>query len=307
MKIEKHLNPNSKIVEVLHDDTHSESTAEKRFVLRKINTTSTKSSTHSNKETTRSHTPHNKPTPKLNAPKLKATKADSINRESASSPLLTPIPVMQLDTETEMVLRRLERALLTYNRKPTDGVPPRVQLDPHQPKLAVMRNVNKGIDVYLPHGILRSKPLTANQTQFVLMANDEKNNKDSNWNLVTQRVLSTEPSTSPSISGSFSMEDNNKKSSLSSPTNSNSNSLHGIELTSDSDLKELIAFGTQFLESVEQNGALLNKSTSSSLLLEKGTPQTSSSLSSLDELERVSKLIYLIYNNNEIIFNIQIF
>ncbi|CAO3627458.1 unnamed protein product [Cunninghamella echinulata] len=282
---EKHLNPNSKIVEVLHDDTHPESTAEKRFVLRKINTASTKSNTHSNKETTRSHTPHNKPTPKLNVPKPKTAKAESINRESASSPLLTPIPVMQLDTETEMVLRRLERALLTYNRKPTDGVPPRVQLDPHQPKLAVMRNVNKGIDVYLPHGILRSKPLTANQTQFVLMANDEKNNKDSNWNLVTQRVLSTESTAPSSTSGLCSMEDNNKKN-TSSSTNSNNSSLHGIELTSDSDLKELIAFGTQFLESVEQNGALLNKPTSSSLLLEKGTPQTSSSLSSLDELER---------------------
>ncbi|CAO3617186.1 unnamed protein product [Cunninghamella blakesleeana] len=281
---EKHLNPNSKIVEVLHDDTHPESTSEKRFVLRKINTASTKSNAH-NKDSRSNNHLNNKTTPKLSSPKPK--NKSEINRGSASSPLLTPIPVMQLDTETEMVLRRLERALLTYNRKPTDGVPPRVHLDPHQPKLAVMRNVNKGIDVYLPHGILRSKSLTPQQTQFVLMANDEKN-KDSNWNLVTQRVLSTGTATSSSAPTSPST-------STALPANNINNSFHGIELISDSDLKELIKFGTKFLESVEQNGALLNKDVSSSLLLEKNTPDTSSSLSSLDELERVSGYYLIIY------------
>lgn len=281
--LEKHLNPNSKIVEVLHDDTHPESTSEKRFVLRKINTASTKSNTH-NKDTRSNNHLNNKTAPKLSSPKPK--NKSEINRGSASSPLLTPIPVMQLDSETEMVLRRLERALLTYNRKPTDGVPPRVHLDPHQPKLAVMRNVNKGIDVYLPHGILRSKPLTPQQTQFVLMANNEKN-KDSNWNLVTQRVLAT------GMSASLSAPTSPSTSTTSSANNINS-SFHGIELISDSDLKELIKFGTQFLESVEQNGSLLNKNVHSSLLLEKSTPDTSSSLSSLDELERVSRDMYML-------------
>ncbi|KAI8093859.1 uncharacterized protein BX664DRAFT_115571 [Halteromyces radiatus] len=239
---------NSKLVEVLHDDTHAKNTTEKRFVLRRVSGGSSRHNVRSNH-----HSDKTLPNVKIQQQSMETQRS-----YSNTSPLLTPIPVMQLDTEMEMILRRLERALLTYNRKQTvtDSVPPRLQLDPHQPKLAVMRNVNQGVDVYLPHGILRSKPLPPHQTQYVLMANDKK---QSAWELVTQRVL-----------------------------NATTNKPTQGDLVSDMDLKTLIQFATQFLESVEKAGYNNN---SNSLLPPKDDLQQSASLSSLDELERVSLII----------------
>ncbi|ORX48284.1 hypothetical protein DM01DRAFT_1338754 [Hesseltinella vesiculosa] len=251
---EKHLNPNSKLIEVLHNDTHAKSANEKRFVLRKIAPSSRTGRNNSN----------NMRSP---APNILLQPAPAKERTATASPLLTPIPIMNLDTEIEMVLRRLERALLTYNRKQGTASPvPRVQLDPDQPKLAVMRNVNQGIDVYLPHGILRSKPLAPHQTQYALLASDKQ--RESAWDLVTQRILSS--SVPPST-----------------PTSDPLAPAPGmVELVSDSDLKQMIVFATRHLEHVERQQVSnpYRNTKTTDLFPSKNAVETS--LSSLDELER---------------------
>ncbi|KAI8330377.1 hypothetical protein BC941DRAFT_475709 [Chlamydoabsidia padenii] len=137
------------------------------------------------------------------------------------SPLLTPVPIMQLDTSTEIILRRLERAHRNNNETPK-----RLHLNPHQPKLSVMRNVNQGVDIYLPHGMLRSKPLGPYHTHCILMTRREEG-----WNIVTQRTLGTFTTTS-----------------------------HVSEGVADSDLKALVEFGTKALESTTGAGFSLDVS-----------------------------------------------
>ncbi|ORZ24455.1 hypothetical protein BCR42DRAFT_90949 [Absidia repens] len=298
---EKHLNLNSKLVEVLHDDTHAKNTTEKRFVLRKVTTVSSRSghniSNNGGKDTRTVQQNNTNKSPASNPQQRQHQKLqqkqgeelDAIRSNTTTSPLLTPIPVMQLDTDLEMVLRRLERALMTYNRKSTaiDSVPPRLQLDPQQPKLAVMRNVNQGVDVYLPHGILRSKPLPPQQTQYVLMANDKK--KDSPWDLVTQRVLASSPPLTAGTSASaLPQTATTPATATTTTTTTTTSSSSSSELVADADLKALIKFATQYLESKEKagTGSSVNNDTMGTLANKDGSLQPSSSLSSLDELER---------------------
>ncbi|KAL9540442.1 hypothetical protein MBANPS3_009680 [Mucor bainieri] len=101
-------------------------------------------------------------------------------------------PVMtRLDSNTEAILKRVDAALEAFepihNNNNNNTIPRKDIANPNFPSpMSVSRNEG-GVDIHLPHGVLRSTPLSEKQTQYSLMKNPNT--------LVLQRVLPVDKST----------------------------------------------------------------------------------------------------------------
>ncbi|KAG0171974.1 hypothetical protein DFQ30_011411 [Apophysomyces sp. BC1015] len=144
---EKHLLPGSKLAEILHDDTLSIGTVEKLFILRKSVAASRPRDQSSSSSSSSFLSNSSKVAPAI---------------LPSSPPPIRPTPVTRLDADTESVLRRLDNALLALEKERG------VTRQPAQPSMAVARNAEQGIDIIMPHGVLRSK-VCNNQAQYSLM------------------------------------------------------------------------------------------------------------------------------------------
>jgi hypothetical protein len=152
----------------------------------------------------------------------------------------------RLDCNTESILKRLDAVLLAHKQNnPTQRAAPKPPSS-----MSVCRN-ESGIDVHLPHGLLRSTLISKTQTQYSLMTGPNS--------MVFQIVL-------PEINGH---------------SQSTSNIQVNKKPISGEEMAALVEYGSQYLntfESANKPQPILANTT-----LDRGE----SNLSSLDDLEKV--------------------
>lgn len=151
------------------------------------------------------------------------SKSSSASSSSSSSSRPTKVfpensttyPVMtRLDSTAEDILKRVDAALQTFEPASVPQPNRKDSANPHFPSsMSVCRN-KSGVDIHLPHGLLRSTVLPGNKTQYSLM-------KFPNT-LVLQKVLPNE--------NRISLEDT---------------------LVSGEELATLIKYGTQYLNAYD--------------------------------------------------------
>ncbi|KAI8975955.1 hypothetical protein BDB01DRAFT_748282 [Pilobolus umbonatus] len=151
-------------------------------------------------------------------------------------------PVMtRLDHNTESILKRIDAALEEYNNTHHSNK----QSKKVKPTMSVARN-ESGVDIQLPHGLLRSTAISDTKTQYSLMTTPNR--------LVMQKIL---------------------------PSDQNGASKDAI---SGEEMASLIRYGTQFLDtydSVQNTSSYPNYTYPLSVEKDKTT-----NLSSLDDLEK---------------------
>lgn len=175
---EKLLSPSSKLIEILHDDTGD--AGEKLFVLRKMSNGSSSGRVDS---------------PRSYTSKVAPEGSSSNNNKSVSGSdngsrgCRIPVSVLNMDSRTQDILQRVDAALHALGRQ-----------EQHKDKatvtMAVSRNSDGGVDIMMPSGVLSSRPLSKNQTQYSLLAHVETGK----LKLVAQKVLEKEGSSSKPVS-----------------------------------------------------------------------------------------------------------
>ncbi|KAF7727036.1 hypothetical protein EC973_008083 [Apophysomyces ossiformis] len=191
---EKLLLPGGKLAEILHDDTQPTGSNEKSFILRK-SISASRSKDQSSSSSSSLFLPNSSKVAPATLP--------------SSPPSNRPIPVPYLDADTESVLKRLDNALLALERERG------VTRQPAQPSMAVARNAEQGIDIILPHGVLRSK-VCNNEAQYSLMTPGQ--------GTVMQKVVQPAPTET-----------------------------RQIDSISDVDIASLVRYGATFLETREKS------------------------------------------------------
>ncbi|OBZ85910.1 hypothetical protein A0J61_06041, partial [Choanephora cucurbitarum] len=170
-------------------------------------------------------------------------------------------PVMtRLDNNTEAILKRINVALESFEapRSPSTASSPKMKTINFASPMSVSRSQD-GIDIHLPHGLLRSTELADKKTQYSLM-------KFPNT-LVLQKVL-PESASSSSSSSNDKPYNHHKKASIS-----------GEEMAA------LIQYGSQYLDAYDAANKPSATYPISRLLGEKDS--SGKSLSSLEDLEKV--------------------
>lgn len=151
----------------------------------------------------------------------------------------------RLDSNTEAILKRVDAALESFEK--TSSRQPKKSLSNFPSPMSVSRN-ECGVDIHLPHGLLRSTALSDKKTQYSLMTAPNT--------LVLQKIL-------PS--------DNKSKNST--------NSISGEEMAT------LIKYGSQYLDTYDTANKPSPLSSTNRLTVEKDSEK---SLSSLEDLEKVN-------------------
>lgn len=188
-----------------------------------------------------------------------------INLGGDSTTFYSHHPVMtRLDSNTEVILKRIDAALEAYekannHRNNSVNVKKNNSNNSNFPSpMSVSRN-ESGVDIHLPHGLLRSTALSEKKTQYSLMTTPNT--------LVLQKVLPADKSTSK-------------------PTATAANTAAAANLknvVSGEEMATLIKYGSQYLDTYDT----ANKPFSASnRLFMDGDGEKS--LSSLDDLEKVS-------------------
>lgn len=164
-------------------------------------------------------------------------------------------PVMtRLDSNTEAILKRVDAALEAF--EPTPNTVPRKDIaTPNFPSpMSVSRNEG-GVDIHLPHGVLRSTLLSEKQTQYSLMKTPNT--------LVLQRVLPEKGTVKRAPETAISGEE----------------------------MAALVKYGSQYLDTYDTankaTAAHISTSASNRLFVERDSGK---SLSSLEDLEKVKCL-----------------
>ncbi|KAL7310218.1 protein phosphatase regulator [Mucor circinelloides] len=176
----------------------------------------------------------------------------SSSTSSSSSSSARPTSIMtRLDSNTEAILKRVDAALEAF--EPTNNIIPRKDIaNPNFPSpMSVSRNEG-GVDIHLPHGVLRSTPLSEKQTQYSLMKNPNT--------LVLQRVLPADKITGRKVP--------------------EKNAISGEEMAT------LVKYGSQYLDAYDTANntiAPTSAAASSRLFVERDSGK---SLSSLEDLEK---------------------
>lgn len=151
------------MIEVLHDDTHgSRNRGEKFFVLRKMNSHNSRGS------------------PSRDSPRTSKVAPEKHQRPSPGLQRRSPITVPHVDPRTEDIMQRVDKALEKEQNQQRKGLP-----ELKKTTMALMRNVDGGVDILLPHGVLSSKTLSQTQIQYSLLAHTGKER----LGLVVQKVL----------------------------------------------------------------------------------------------------------------------
>ncbi|KAI9321231.1 hypothetical protein BX666DRAFT_951130 [Dichotomocladium elegans] len=167
---EKLLNPSMKLIEILHDDTAPRNACETLFILRKSPSHSRISSRESQQQQSQSQV-----SPKSGL---------------ASRYQRPPIPVSNLDNKANEVLQRINSALWVI------GSPSNRRLVVNATKATPMsaaNNIEGGMDIIIASGVLSSKPLNRNQTQYSVFAKLDEAGK---LGLVVQKIIQV-PSNRP--------------------------------------------------------------------------------------------------------------
>lgn len=175
----------------------------------------------------------------------------SSSTSSSSSSSARPTSIMtRLDSNTEAILKRVDAALEAF--EPTSNTVPRKDIaTPNFPSpMSVSRN-DGGVDIHLPHGVLRSTPLSEKQTQYSLMKTPNT--------LVLQRVLPEKGAVKKAPEASISGEE----------------------------MATLVKYGSQYLDTYDiankANTAHISTPASNRLFVERDSGK---SLSSLEDLEK---------------------
>ncbi|KAL0137524.1 hypothetical protein V8B55DRAFT_1529084 [Mucor lusitanicus] len=164
-------------------------------------------------------------------------------------------PVMtRLDSNTEAILKRVDAALEAFEPTANNNIIPRKDIaNPNFPSpMSVSRNEG-GVDIHLPHGVLRSTPLSEKQTQYSLMKNPNT--------LVLQRVLPSDKNTARKVA-------------------TEKHAISGEEMAT------LVKYGSQYLDAYDTANNATSPTTpaaSSRLFVER---EGGKSLSSLEDLEK---------------------
>jgi hypothetical protein len=164
-------------------------------------------------------------------------------------------PVMtRLDSNTEAILKRVDAALEAF--EPNTQPVKKENANPNFPSpMSVSRNEG-GVDIHLPHGLLRSTALNDKKTQYSLM-------KFPNT-LVLQKIM---------------------------PERKQPQQKQGNVPISGEEMATLVKYGTQYLDAYDtanKTNATPHQLSHNRLFVEKDTGK---SLSSLDDLEKVSFLL----------------
>lgn len=165
----------------------------------------------------------------------------------------------RLDSNTEAILKRVDAALEAFEPTANSNTVPRKDIaNPNFPSpMSVSRNEG-GVDIHLPHGVLRSTSLSEKQTQYSLMKNPNT--------LVLQRVLPSD------------------KSIVKKAAAAEKHAISGEEMAT------LVKYGSQYLDAYDTANNATSPTTpaaSSRLFVEK---ESGKSLSSLEDLEKVRRL-----------------
>lgn len=162
-------------------------------------------------------------------------------------------PVMtRLDSNTEAILKRVDAALESFEKNNVSRHQKKSSSSNFPSPMSVSRN-ECGVDIHLPHGLLRSTILSDKQTQYSLMTAPNT--------LVLQKILPA---------------DNKSK--------NNTNSISGEEMAT------LIKYGSQYLDTYDTANKPSLLSATNRLTVEKDSEK---SLSSLEDLEKVHEDIYM--------------
>lgn len=162
-------------------------------------------------------------------------------------------PVMtRLDSHTETILKRVDAALESFEKNHSIRNNQRNRQQFPSP-MSVSRN-ESGVDIHLPHGLLRSTVLSDKKVQYSLMTAPNT--------LVLQKILPPPPPL-----------ENTKNTTL-----SNTSSITGEELAT------LIKYGAQYLDTYDTANKPNLLSATNRLVVEKDSEK---SLSSLEDLEKV--------------------
>ncbi|KAI7849799.1 hypothetical protein BDC45DRAFT_573502 [Circinella umbellata] len=170
-KADKLLNPSSKLIEVLHDDDSTRDAGEKLFTLRKM------SSHHHHQSRSASREGQQRSISKVSPEKTRQQQ-----HQRSQSYQRSPLSITIRNDKTEDALRRLDNALTALSNNNTKRKP---ASDNTNPAMAVIRNVDSGVDIILTHGLLSSKILSKNQVQYTVSAN--MGNQKSQ--LVAQKIM----------------------------------------------------------------------------------------------------------------------
>jgi hypothetical protein len=174
-----------------------------------------------------------------------------ISRNSNSSAYSHHHPVMtRLDSTTEAILRRIDAALEAYEKGNNRVTKKNFVSSP----MSVSRN-ESGVDIHLPHGLLRSTALDEKKTQYSLMTAPNT--------LVVQKVLPG---------------DNCKVATKGGAGGAANVGVSGEEMAT------LIKYGSQYLDTYDTANKPSLLSASNRLFMDKDIEK---SLSSLDDLEKV--------------------
>lgn len=256
--LDKLLNATQHLSEVISDLGKSD----KRFVLHNFNSSldehpqrplSLSSSTSSSSSS--SAAPNNRPTSSKVFPEIFPHR----NPYSHSNhPVMT-----RLDSNTEAILKRVDAALESFEK--SNNNPSRPKKNSFPSPMSVSRN-ESGVDIHLPHGLLRSTVLSDRKTQYSLMTAPNT--------LVLQKVLPAD----------------NKRSLL----NTNSTSISGEELAT------LIKYGSQYLDTYDTANKPTLLSATSRLIVERDNEK---SPSGLEDLEKVKLDYYYCIFTNYIFYN----
>lgn len=253
--IEKVLGGNIKLIEVLHDDTPgSQADGEKLFILRKVGGGGSRSSSresprlYSSKVAPEQQRTHGSKT-------IARKKVDLKNLVPAAHPAAITVPIV--DVKIEAALRRLDQALVSLVKRDKQDGPDQKNMIP---AMAVARNSDQGVDIFMQRGILCSKPLSRNQIQYSLLAFVDGGN--SKRQLVTQKVLQS--NAIPSVSRGN---------------------------VSEADMVTIVEYGKSFLEAQEKKngrkGAATN-GTPAFLLSSDILDSSGEQASSLEDLDKVN-------------------
>ena len=257
------MNPSSKLIEVLHDDDSTRDAGEKLFTLRKM------SSHHHHPS--RSASRESQQQQQRSISKVSPEKTRQQQQQRSQSYQRSPLSITIRNEKTENALRRLDNALTALS---TNNPKRKTTSENTNPAMAVIRNVDSGVDIILTHGLLSSKILSKNQVQYTVSVNMDQKSQ-----LVAQKIMQ-QPL-----------------------TNGNRTINSSLKNVTESDLDILVKCGIAFLEAHDRKSG--RKPVPSALAPgNNGNPGTpgvpsldivDSSNGSLDDLEKVFILPTIIY------------
>ena len=159
----------------------------------------------------------------------------------------------RLDSNTEAILKRVDGVLESFERKNALNSKNHNKNSAFLSPMSVSRN-ECGVDIHLPHGLLRSTALSDRKTQYSLMTVPNT--------LVLQKTLPADGISRKSTSN---------------------NSISSSDVTGE-ELATLIQYGSQYLDTYDTANRPSLLSATNRLIVEKDSEK---SLSSLDDLEKV--------------------